>query len=87
MLEECAQRAYTDFLHAIDDGKIENSAAPKIAIDYYRLADDAKLRDVVLHVRADEIMHLSFNHMLASQIQNGRVDEAPVYHRMLDKKD
>ena len=35
-------------------GKIENVAAPQMAIEYGSLPADAKLRDVVLAVRADE---------------------------------
>jgi ubiquinol oxidase len=87
LLEQCAQKAYTDFLRAIDEGKIENISAPLIAREYYRLPSDATLRDVVLHVRADEVMHLAFNHGLSSQIQNGLVDHPPAYMKMLDRKD
>jgi len=66
-LEEEAHLAYTAFLRAVDEGKFVNAPAPDIAINYYRLPADAKLRDVILHVRADECMHRDFNHMLADK--------------------
>lgn len=55
-LEEVAVQAYTDYLRAIDRGDIPNGPAPEIAKLYYRLPADATIRDVVLHVRADECM-------------------------------
>jgi ubiquinol oxidase len=56
-LEEQACIEYTHFLKAIDSGKIKNEEAPEIAKKYWNLAPDAKLRDVVLAVRADEAFH------------------------------
>ena len=56
-LEEAAHRAYTEYLEAVDSGAIPNVPAGVIAKQYYRLGDDATLRDVILHVRADECMH------------------------------
>lgn len=53
-LEEEAIVSYTQYLQQIDAGKIENVSAPKMAVEYWRLPTDAKLRDVVLAVRADE---------------------------------
>lgn len=66
-LEEEAHMAYTDYLKAIDDGSLPNNDAPEIAKQYYRLPANAKIRDVVLHVRADECMHRDFNHMLSNK--------------------
>ena len=51
--EEEAVISYTSYLAEIDAGRLENVAAPAIAIDYWQLAPDARLRDVVLAVRAD----------------------------------
>lgn len=59
------------YLEAIDSGKIANTAAPAIAIDYWRLPKDAKLRDVVLAVRADEAHHRDVNHFAAVSV--GRI--------------
>ncbi|CAH2043558.1 unnamed protein product [Thlaspi arvense] len=68
-LEEEAIHSYTEFLKDIDDGKIENVAAPAIAIDYWRLPKDASLKDVVTVIRADEAHHRDVNHF-ASDIRN-----------------
>lgn len=62
-LEEVAVHEYTMFLQAIDSGKIVNVDAPEIAKKYWNLPPDAKLRDVVLAVRADEAMHRDVNHI------------------------
>lgn len=61
-LEEEAIHSYTEFLRDIDDGKIEKVAAPAIAIDYWRLPNDATLKDVVTVIRADEAHHRDVNH-------------------------
>ncbi len=63
--EEEAVFSYTQYLQQIDDGKVENVPAPKIAIDYWKLLADARLRDVVIAVRADEAGHRDVNHALA----------------------
>jgi len=76
-LEECAQRAYTDYLAAVDSGAIPNVPAGEIAKRYYRLPDDATLRDVILHVRADECMHRDFNHHLSDLYDNKEQDMFP----------
>ncbi|KAL0856511.1 hypothetical protein Bca101_061664 [Brassica carinata] len=83
-LEEEAIHSYTEFLRDIADGKIENVAAPAIAIDYWRLPEDATLKDVVTVIRADEAHHRDVNHF-ASDIRNQgkelREAAAPVgYH-------
>jgi ubiquinol oxidase len=52
--EEEAVISYTSYLAEIDAGRLENVPAPAIAIDYWQLAPDARLREVVLAVRADE---------------------------------
>lgn len=63
--ENQAVISYTEYLNEIDAGRIENIAAPKIAIDYYNLPADATLRDVVLAVRNDEQGHADVNHEMA----------------------
>jgi ubiquinol oxidase len=68
LLEEEAVRSYTHYLDAIDAGKVENIDAPQIAKDYWKLKDDAKLRDVVLAVRADEAEHRDVNHGCADKL-------------------
>lgn len=73
-LEEEAVISYTAFLGQIDSGHIENTPAPQIAIDYWRLPREATLRDVVLAVRADEANHRDTNHHFADRIVLGQED-------------
>jgi len=65
--EEEAVRSYTQYLDEIDAGRIENTKAPLIAIEYWNLLPDATLRDVVIAVREDEIKHSEINHLLAEK--------------------
>jgi len=60
--EEEAVFSYTEYLKEIDAGRDENIPAPQIAIDYWNLEDNARLRDVILAVRADECAHRDVNH-------------------------
>ena len=66
--EEQAVISYTLYLAEIDQGRVENVAAPAIAIGYWQLAPDARLRDVVLAVRADEAGHRDVNHRFADAL-------------------
>lgn len=66
--EEQAVISYTQYLEQIDNGNIENISAPKIAVNYYNLSDDATLRDVVIAVREDERGHSEVNHGMANSI-------------------
>jgi ubiquinol oxidase len=68
-LEEEAVVSYTQYLAQIDAGKVDNIPAPQIAIDYWKLAPDARLRDVVIVVRADEAGHRDRNHEMADQLK------------------
>ena len=70
--EEQACISYTEYLKEIDEGRTENIRAPKIAIDYYNLPKDARLRDVVIAVRKDEEGHRDVNHDMADQIRRKR---------------
>ena len=63
--EDQAVISYTQYLEEIDSGRVSNVPAPQIAIDYYTLKEDARLRDVVLAVRADEQGHADVNHSMA----------------------
>ncbi len=69
LIEEEAVKSYTDYLAAVDSGKIENGPAPEIAKKYWNLPDDARLRDVIIVVRNDEAEHRDVNHRLASELQ------------------
>ena len=64
--EEEAVYSYTEYLKEIDEGRIPNVPAPKIAINYWKLDANATLRDVVIVVRNDEAHHRDTNHQFAS---------------------
>jgi ubiquinol oxidase len=66
--EEEAVVSYTRYLTEIDEGRVHNIAAPALAIDYWQLAPDARLRDVVLAVRMDEAGHRDVNHQFADAL-------------------
>ena len=66
--------SYTHYLREIDEGRSPNVAAPEIARRYWKLADDATLRDVVLVVRADEAHHRDVNHGFADTLGGEPVD-------------
>ena len=59
--EEEAVVSYTSYLEQIEAGKIEDSPAPRLAIDYYDLPSDARLSDMIVRVRADEQGHADAN--------------------------
>lgn len=63
--EEEAVFSYTEYLAQVDSGNIENIPAPQIAIEYWELPEDARLRDVIIAVRADEASHRDVNHDFA----------------------
>jgi ubiquinol oxidase len=67
--EEQAIYSYTQYLEEIDSGRVENVPAPRIALDYWKLPSDARLREVVLAVRADEAEHRDVNHGFAEQLR------------------
>lgn len=71
-LEEEAVVSYTHYLQELDEGRIENCPAPDIAINYWGLATDARLRDVLLAVRDDEAEHRDVNHQLADKLATDR---------------
>ncbi|XAR49452.1 Ubiquinol oxidase [Bertholletia excelsa] len=83
-LEEEAIHSYTEYLKDIDGGKIENVPAPAIAIDYWRLPQDATLKDVITVIRADEAHHRDVNHFASDvHYQGKQLSEAPAplgYH-------
>jgi ubiquinol oxidase len=66
--EEQAVISYTLYLEEIDSGRVENIAAPEIAISYWNLPANARLRDVVLAVREDEMGHRDVNHKYANAL-------------------
>lgn len=67
-LEEEAVYSYTEYLAGVDNGTYANVPAPQIAIDYWQLAADARLRDVIIAIRADEANHRDVNHEFADKL-------------------
>jgi len=63
--EEEAVRSYTDYLAMVENGEVENVPAPELAIKYYKMKKSAKLSDLIVKVRADEMHHSKVNHGLA----------------------
>ena len=66
--EEEAVYSYTEYLAGVDNGTCANVPAPKIAIDYWKLAPDARLREVIIAIRADEAHHRDVNHQFADEL-------------------
>jgi len=66
--EEEAVYSYTEYLHGVQLGKYENIPAPKIAIDYWHLKKSARLSDVIVAVRNDEMNHRDVNHYFSNQL-------------------
>ena len=63
--EEEAVISYTEYLKEIEEGKIENIKAPEIAINYWNLPLNSRLKDVVEVIRDDEAGHRDVNHSFA----------------------
>ncbi len=72
--EEEAVISYTQYLAEVDAGRHDNVPAPQIAIDYWQLPEDARLRDVIIAVRADEAEHRDVNHDFVTVIDRKRAD-------------
>jgi len=51
----------TEYLAGVDNGTYANVPAPQIAIDYWKLPSEVRLRDVIIVVRADEAHHRDVN--------------------------
>jgi len=67
-LEEEAVVSYTQYLAEVDAGRQENVPAPQMAIEYWDLPEGARLREVIIAVRADEAGHRDKNHEFADQL-------------------
>ena len=77
-LEEEAVHTYNSILDHIDNGELKewgSTPAPGIAIDYWRMAPDATMRDMFMAVRADEANHRDVNHTFASLDKDQEISE------------
>lgn len=77
--EEEAVTSYSAYLLELDEGRSPNVPAPAIAKRYWKLADDATLRDVVSVVRADEAHHRDVNHGFADALGHLPMQPVAVY--------
>ena len=66
--EDEAVSSYTEYLKMVEAGKVVNTPAPHLAINYYNLGVDARLSDVIKCVRADEQHHSETNHSYANNL-------------------
>jgi ubiquinol oxidase len=74
--EEEAVISYTQYLAEIEQGRHANVPAPQVAINYWKLSPTARLRDVILVVRADEAHHQEVNHRFADELTDRRSTQA-----------
>jgi ubiquinol oxidase len=82
--EEEAVLSYTEYLELVESGAMENVPAPQLAIDYYGMNANAKLADLIKHVRADEQHHSEVNHRYAD---GGSQTTQPGENDNIDKTD
>ena len=66
--EDEAVKSYTEYLELVESGKVLNIKAPQISIDYYKLPKDARLSDLIISVRNDEMHHSEVNHNYANNL-------------------
>tara|TARA_B100000674_G_scaffold265895_1_gene219423 strand:- start:6229 stop:6840 length:612 start_codon:yes stop_codon:yes gene_type:complete len=68
--EDEAVKSYTEYLELVESGKVLNIKAPNIAIEYYDLSSDARLSDLIISVRNDEMHHAEVNHGYANNLDS-----------------
>ncbi|MBM3632838.1 MAG: oxidase [Alphaproteobacteria bacterium] len=66
-MEEEAVYSYTQYLHEVESGKLDNVPVPPIAVKYWNLDPDAKLADLIVAVRRDEAHHRDQNNQYANE--------------------
>ena len=72
--EEEAVISYTEYLKELENGKIQDQAAPEIAINYWNLPLHSTLKDVVKAIRDDEASHRDVNHNFASILDGRKIN-------------
>ena len=70
--EEEAVISYSEYLKQVEDGNIENVNAPDIAINYWNLPLNSKLKDVIKVIRDDEAGHRDVNHNFADLLETNK---------------
>ena len=76
--EDEAVKSYTEYLNLVENGKVMNIRAPKLAIDYYGLTKNARLSDLIKSVRADEMHHADVNHSYADNLERNHRSDASI---------
>ena len=82
--EDEAVKSYSEYLELVENGLVMNISAPKIAIEYYELSQDARLSDLIKAVREDEMHHSKVNHNYADNIN---MSSNPKYNPNIQKTD
>lgn len=67
-LEEEAVRSYSHYLDLVDTHEHRNIQAPEMAIAFWNLPSDARLRDVIQATIEDEKRHRDANHSFANKL-------------------
>jgi len=75
--EDEAVISYTAYYDQVSSNPSLNIDAPQIAKDYWNLAEDAKLLDVIRVVRDDEQNHSEVNHGRADSLDNSGDKKTP----------
>lgn len=68
-LEEEAIHSYSGYLEEVEQNKQENIGAPELAIRYWSLSEDARLSEVIVATREDEMRHRDVNHGFADKLR------------------
>ena len=66
--EEEAIVSYTEYLAGVENGTYANVPAPEIAVNYWKLPANARLREVIIVIRADEAHHRDVNHQFSNDL-------------------
>ena len=80
--EEEAVISYTEYLNELENGKIQDQAAPEIAINYWNLPLHSTLKDVVKVIRDDEAGHRDVNHSFASILDGRKINNQNKDHKI-----
>ena len=84
--EDEAVKSYTEYLELVKSGKVMNIKAPKIAIDYYKLSKSARLSDLIISVRNDEMHHSEVNHNYANNLDTDKNNSFDLEEKSLDNE-
>jgi ubiquinol oxidase len=68
LMEESVE-AYTEYIDALERNDCPNPGAPPMAIEYWSLPAEARMREVALAIRGDEIRHRDDHHEFADSLR------------------